>query len=277
MNVMRRDHDCRRRVSQVLGQQRECAPASHRVEPVRRLVEQQEGRAVRERQYQLQSPRLALRQAADPLRQWDAEGTREVIGVGVVPRGIEGSHVPQQARARQGAVRRILTFGHVADLRPHLGPVEAGVQPEHLCAAAVGAHEIHQGLEQRALAGTIGSDEDVHRAVGYPQLHAIQRELAAIPLGQSVGGHREVAGSRVAIGHEAPPVSPAVAADGDATPCSSPSAATSRIIVTSSSTPSPLRLASTTARSATPRTRARRTLRSGWMVGATKVPCPRRT
>jgi hypothetical protein len=147
VDVMRRDQDGGRRVGQVLGQQRQRAPPDHRVEAVRRLVEQQERRAVRERQHELEASRLALRQPADPPLRPDAEGAREVVGVGVVPLRVEGRRVPEQPGARHRPVRGILALGHVAHLRPHLGPLPPGVQPEDLRGAGVGALQVHEHLD----------------------------------------------------------------------------------------------------------------------------------
>ena len=61
VNLVRRDQDGRRRIGEVLGQQRQRAAAHHRVEAVGRLVQKENGRAMGQRQHELQPSALAFR------------------------------------------------------------------------------------------------------------------------------------------------------------------------------------------------------------------------
>ena len=218
---------------------------------------------MRERQHELEASRLALRQPADPPLRPDAEGASEVVGVGVVPRRIEGRRVLEQAGARHRPVRGILALGHVADLRPHLGPLAPGIQPEDLRGAGVGALQVHEHLEQGALAGAVDPDEDVHRPVGHPQVHAARARTRGRTAWTARGWPPRTRRLVRRCGSRGSFLLARSRGGGRRGALPSSSAATSQIIVTSSSTPSPLRRASTSARSATPRTRARRSRRSG--------------
>jgi hypothetical protein len=101
--------------------------------------------------------------------------------------------MPEQARTRHRAVRSILAIGHIPNLRPHLGPFPPGIQSENLGAAAVGALEVHEHLEQGALARAVDAEEEVHRTVGHSQVDLFEGGLPAIPLGQSASGDGVIA------------------------------------------------------------------------------------
>src|SRR6188508_1279762 len=156
--------------------------ASGGIEPVRRLVEEEESRIVDERLGQLHALLHAGRVAADLAVSLLVEAdVAEDVGR-ALPRGAAGhagdaGHVRHELGGRHVG-RQAVVLRHVPDTRPDSLTLGRGVEVEDVRLAARGGDKAQEDLDERALAGAVGSDEPDH-AFADLDGEAIQRSDAA--------------------------------------------------------------------------------------------------
>jgi len=87
---------------------------------------------------------------------------------------------------------------HVADVRAHFRRPFARVQAEHLSSSLLGAHQIEQYLERRALASAVGSNQQIDGTCRNLERYVVQCYLITESLGESscIDGELAVAESR---------------------------------------------------------------------------------
>jgi hypothetical protein len=172
-----------------LADQRQHLLAPHRIQPGRRLVEEDERGIVHQRLAQLDALLHPGRVAADrAVALLEQPGVAQRVG-GARARG--GRRQPAQLRhvrqelGRAHLARQAVVLRHVADARAH-AHAGRGVLAEHQRPARGGAQEPHEDLDRGALAGAVLA-EDAGDAVVDAEAHVVERDDAGISLGQPLG------------------------------------------------------------------------------------------
>ena len=166
--------------------------AAGRIEPVRRLVEEQQPRVVDERLGQLDPLLHAGRIAADrPVALLVQADVAQHLGGPLAGSGPWQAghlrHVPDEVgRRRLG--REAVVLRHVADELADLRAVGADVEVHDLRRAGGRLEEPEQELEHRALAGAVGADEADDPGLELEGQGVERGDAVAVALGQSVEG-----------------------------------------------------------------------------------------
>ena len=249
--------------------------AHHVIQTVRRLVQQEQQRPVRQRQNELHASALALRQRVALPSGIDLVPRPQLTGVLRVPGRVIDRLVLEQPAHRHPGVADPVVLRHVADARADFGAPAGRVPPQDVDRSGLVSHETHEGPNQRALPRTVGTHQHVYGPFRDLQIQAVQSPHGAEPLGQSSCRHREWATAEVDgkrrrghVRHRPSPFVPSPRA---------PPPSTSRNAVIRSASASPFREASARARLATFLARRGRSFSSGRTPGATNVPFPCRT
>ena len=177
-------------------------PQRLRVEPERRLVQQEQHRVEHQRAGELHHPSLAAGQVAGVLVAALGDD-REQVGDLVVPLLHQRLLAPDDV----GAEQDVLAHGHVGEERVglrHLGDAAAqdvggGTVVDALAIevdlATPRRQQAADRLQDRGLAGTVRPDDAGHRPPGDADLDALQHVAAAVP-GDHAGQPQEVVAHR---------------------------------------------------------------------------------
>jgi hypothetical protein len=160
-------------------------PARDRVEAGSRLVEDQEVGTEEEGERRIQLLSRATRKGGDPLI--ERRGPREPVEQRLIHRtGIatELAHHPHQLPPGE-LFREPRRLRHVADASAILrGPVERVTENAHL--PFVGGDEAEEDLDERGLAGAVGTGEPGDLPGGEGRLEPVEHRAPAEPLGDGM-------------------------------------------------------------------------------------------
>ena len=149
-----------------------------RVKSARRLVQNQQLRAVRERRRDGQLHFHAARIILDGLAAVDAEAVETGRELRPVPRAVGSAeqrvHLRGVHRAQKAAVLQ-----HHADALTYRRIIRPSA--EHLDLTAVRPHKVENGLDERRLSGSVFADQTHHTAARQSQIDAVQRKSFVFP------------------------------------------------------------------------------------------------
>ena len=170
-----------------------------RVEAVRRLVEDDEGRRVHDRLRQIGALAHPHRERADEpgafLLQADLEEhLRRPQDGDPMRQPPQLAHVDDEV-ARRHAHRQAHVLGHVTQAAADLAGLVGGVHAEHPDAAGVGLHEPEHRLHEGRFPRTVCA-EQAQRRTGHRRRHVVERRHLAEPLRHTRGLDQRVVGSR---------------------------------------------------------------------------------
>jgi hypothetical protein len=182
--------------------------AGERVDPGRGLVEEEHARLVEDgtgqreplAQAQRQRQRLAVGEAGEAeARQQgvDAAGCRGPVQT------VEAGRQAQVLADRLVAIERE-ALRHVPDARPHAGPLAAHVVAGHERGAGRRRLQPAQHLDERRLAGAVGTEQAHDLARAHLEAHLVHGREGPEPTGEPVRAHRRRAPEAAAGsgGHE---------------------------------------------------------------------------
>ncbi len=153
-------------------------PPCRRVEPRRRLVQQQQGRTVGQRRKQSHFRFLTAGQLLDACIPVQVEPCSKSLGIVPVPIRVKGLGVrhefPHPHPARQVAV-----FREVPDARQYLNRVRAWLQTEDPHRSCLCAQRAQQVLHQRGLARAVLAHQTEDNALRHRERDPVERLLLA--------------------------------------------------------------------------------------------------
>ncbi len=159
------------------------------IESARRLVEQQQVRARRERRDELDLLAVALGERADLLAGVEREALHQLVAIGDVDVAVQAPEEGERLRARHRRPQEGLA-GDVRDAPVGGHRIAPGVDAEELRAPAARPVKAQQEPDRRGLARAVGPQVAVDLALADLEVEPVQRQRVAVALGQPDGADR---------------------------------------------------------------------------------------